>query len=68
MEEVKKLDSYAPMNRQVKALRHLLDSRQLINDLAIAALINFVKERLMEPSPSKLGNLIAPKTAKEEIN
>ena len=68
LEEVKKLDSYARMNRQVKALRRLLDSRQLIRDLSIAALENFVQERLQEPSPSKLGSLIAPKTAKEEIN
>ena len=56
------------MNRQVKALRRLLDSGQLIRDLSIASLENFVQERLREPSPSKLGNVIAPKTAKEEIN
>ena len=68
LEEVKKLDSYARMNRQVKALRRLLDSRQLIRDLSIASLENFLQERLREPSPSKLGSLIAPKTAKEEIN
>ena len=68
LEEVKKLDSYARMSRQVKALRRLLDSRQLIRDLSIASLENFLQERLQEPSPSKLGSLIAPKTAKEEIN
>ena len=49
-------------------MRRLLDSGQLIRDLSIAALENFVHERLQEPSPSKLGSLIAPKTAKEEIN
>ena len=68
LEEFKKLDSYARMNRQVKALRRLLDSRQLIRDLSIPSLENFLQERLQEPSPSKLGSLIAPKTAMEEIN
>ena len=29
---------------------------------------NFIQQRLKEPSPSKLGSLIKPKTAKEEMN
>ncbi len=68
LEEVKKLDSYARMKVQLKALRRLLTPQQLIRDLTIAQLESFVHKRLQEPSPNKIGKTIAPKTVKEEIS
>ena len=68
LEEIKKLDSYARMKVQLKALRRLLILQQLIRDLTIAQLENFVHKRLQEPSPNRIGKTIAPKTAKEEIS
>ena len=68
LQEVQKLDSYPRYKMQIKALRRLLNAQQVIRDLSIAQLENFVQKRLQEPSPSKLGSLIKPKTAKEEMN
>ena len=68
LEEVKKLDSYARMKVQLKALRRLLTPQQLIRDLTIAQLESFVHKRLQEPSPNRIGKTIAPKTVKEEIS
>ncbi len=68
LQEVQKLDSYPRYKMQIKALRRLLNSQQLIRDLTITQLENFIQQRLKEPSPSKLGSLIKPKTAKEEMN
>ncbi len=68
LQEVQKLDSFARMGRQIKALRRLLNANQLVRDLTIVQLEKYLSQRLKEPSPTKLGSLIAPKTAKEEIN
>ena len=68
LQEVQKLDSYPRYKMQIKALRRLLNAQQVIRDLSIAQLENFVQQRLHESSPSKLGKLIPPKTVKEEVN
>jgi integrase len=68
LQEVQKLDSYSRMKVQLKALRRLLTPQQVIRDLSIAQLENFVHKRLQEPSPNRIGKTIAPKTVKEEIS
>ena len=68
LREVQKLDSYSRMKVQLKALRRLLTPQQLIRDVTIAQLENFVHRRLQEPSPNRIGKTIAPKTVKEEIS
>ena len=68
LQEVQKLDSYPRYKMQIKALERLLNAQQVIRDLTIAQLENFVQQRLQESSPSKLGKLISPKTVKEEVN
>ena len=39
-----------------------------MRDLSVAQLENYVQQRLKEPSPSRKGKTIAPKTVKEELN
>ena len=68
LQEVQVLDSYRRKKSQIKALRRLLNNGQLIRDLTINQLEQFMQTRLKEESPSKLGQTIAPKTVKEEIN
>ena len=52
----------------MKALRRILKNDQLVRDLTIDQLEQYMQARLKEESPSKLGQTIAPKTVKEEIN
>ena len=68
LQEVQALDSYRRKKSQIKALRRLLNNDQLIRDLTINQLEQYMQTRLKEESPSKLGQTIAPKTVKEEIN
>ena len=53
---------------QISALKRLLNSQQVVRDLTMIQLEEYIRQRLKEPSPSKLGSLMKPKTAKEEIN
>ena len=39
-----------------------------MRDLSVAQLENYVQQRLKEPSLSRKGKTIAPKTVKEELN
>ena len=66
--EVRGLDAYPRFQQYVKALSRLLDTHQLVRDLSIAQLENYVQKRLKEPSSSRKGKTIAPKTVKEELN
>ena len=68
LQEVQVLDSYRRKKSQIKALRRLLNNGQLIRDLTINQIEQYMQARLKEESPSKLGQTIAPKTVKEEIN
>ena len=68
LQEVQVLDSYRRKKSQIKALRRLLNNEQLIRDLTINQLEQYMQTRLKEEPPSKLGKTIAPKTVKEEIN
>jgi len=56
------------MTQQVKALRRLMNVDQVIRDLTVSQLEEYVHLRLQEPSSSKRGQKIAPKTVKEELN
>ena len=68
LQEVQVLDSYRRKKSQMKALKRLLNNDQLVRDLTINQLEQYMQARLKEESPSKLGQTIAPKTVKEEIN
>ena len=66
--EIQELDAYRRFQSQIKALKRLICPGQLIRDLNVGQLERYIRERLKEPSPSKPGQNIAPKTAKEELN
>lgn len=66
--EVQELDAYKRFRSQITALRRLINPGQLIRDLNVGQLEIYIRERLKEPSPSKPGQNIAPKTVKEELN
>ena len=68
LQAVQALDSYSRFQQHIKALERLLDTQQLVRDLSVAQLENYVQQRLKEPSPSRKGKTIAPKTVKEELN
>ena len=68
LQEVNQLNSYGRYKMQISALKRLLNSQQVVRDLTIVQLEEYIRQRLKEPSPSKLGSLMKPKTAKEEIN
>ena len=68
LQEVQVLDSYRRKKSQMKALKRLLNNDQLIRDLTINQLEQYMQTRLKEESPSKLGQTIAPKTVKGDIN
>ena len=68
VQEVNQLNSYGRYKMQISALKRLLNSQQVVRDLTIVQLEEYIRQRLKEPSPSKLGSLMKPKTAKEEIN
>ena len=68
LQELQALDSFVRMTQQVKALRRLMNVDQVIRDLTVSQLEEYVHLRLQEPSSSKRGQKIAPKTDKEELN
>jgi len=68
LQEVSQLDSYPRVKVQIKALSRLLNKDQVIRDLTISQLETYVKNRLQEPSPNRIGRTIAAKTVKEEIS
>lgn len=68
LQEVNQLNSYGRYKMQISALKRLLNSQQVVRDLTMIQLEEYIRQRLKEPSPSKLGSLMKPKTAKEEIN
>ena len=68
LQEVNQLNSYGCYKMQISALKRLLNSQQVVRDLTIVQLEEYIRQRLKAPSPSKLGSLMKPKTAKEEIN
>ena len=68
LQEVKALDSYVRMAQQIKSLSRLINTNQVVRDLTTHQLEEYVYSRLQEPSPTKRGQTIAPKTVKEELN
>jgi len=68
LQEVKALDSYVRMAQQIKSLNRLINTNQVVRDLTTHQLEEYVYSRLQEPSPTKRGQTIAPKTVKEELN
>ena len=68
LSEVKGFDAYRRIKSQVKALRRIINPNQLLKDLTFAQLEQYAQTRLTEPSPSKPGRTITPKTVKEELN
>ena len=68
LQEVKALDSYVRMTQQIKSLSRLIDTNQIVRDLTALQLEEYARSRLQEPSPTKRGQTIAPKTVKEELN
>ena len=68
LQEVKALDSYVRMTQQIKSLSRLINTNQVVRDLTALQLEEYARSRLQEPSPTKRGQTIAPKTVKEELN
>ena len=56
------------MAQQIKSLSRLINANQVIKDLTTFQLDEYVYSRLQEPSPTKRGQAIAPKTVKEALN
>jgi len=65
---IKALASYRRATVRIKALRRIIGPSTLVSDISARVLENYVSVRGSEDSPMKIGQKIAPKTIKEELN